>query len=150
MWIQTERKFLHIVIYRPRTDSEKNWIALKKAIEKEISKSVNDLNVCDVADFLNSHTAFGQHNTEVCRIKKIYNNKSWNFETFKNKGIEVCPLEKGRVGIYLRGGNKSSIALAMKLLKKEARFVPVKVTDRQPTYTPEDSRNLKGLSTSHG
>lgn len=59
--------------------------------------------------------------------------------------VDACPSQSG--GIYLRNGNKRSIAYAMRLVKGGDAFRAVPIRDWRPEYTDLDLENLQGLPT---
>ncbi|GAG79336.1 unnamed protein product [marine sediment metagenome] len=92
-------------------------------------------------------------NLIVKSIRKLFKNFNENIflfsQTNKSNGIEVCPSKNGQ-NFYIRNGNKRLIAYAMKLLNREIKFKPIKISDWRNVYTREDVMNLKHQDTIKG
>ena len=150
-YIRTESEFLGAIGYRiGSSDGESDWFMLKNEIERRLMKFQNEQEVADIASFLIVNPDHGNDNEIVQCIRKIYDS-DYDFEMLNKaeKGIESCPTEDAK-RYYLRGGNKRSIALTMKLLLKKIKFIPVKITDWREEYTRADSDNLADRPTTHG
>lgn len=147
--ITTEKELYSTIAYHPGPN-DADWKKLKWAVQKQIGKEQDDLTIKDIAKFLIKNPDFNKENEGVNIIRKLYLCfKIKYFNKSSDNGVEASPRKDGK-GIYLRGGNKSTIAYAMKLLKNELGFKRVKIWDWRSTYTREDTRNLQHLSTLKG
>ena len=138
-YIQTEREFLDALVYWPISTRDQNWDDFKWEVQKSGGIQENMQSVRDVANFLNSHSDFWQDKTPVQSIRYFYKDTSLKLETFNS--VEACPSEDGR-NYYLRDGNRRSIAIAMRLLKREIKFVPLKIIDWEDHFMRENSKDL--------
>lgn len=140
-YIQTEKEFLDTLIYWPIASNDGDWERLKWKAQQDSRVQENKQSIGNIAQLLISDINFEQNNTKVKEVRNIYSMKELNFETFKDKGVEACPSEDG-LTYYLRDGNKSAIALTMKLLKGEIKFVPVKIVDWEEKFERKSSKEL--------
>lgn len=130
-------------VYEPSA-LDTDWIELKAAVQEEMGVTFNDQTVGDIAKYLLKNKEFGLNNDVVARARKLY--LCFKLAMLNDpEPIEACP-DKSGVAISLPGGNKRSIAYAMKLLAGEIAYTPVNVLWHEE-YTRDDTNNRMGLET---
>jgi hypothetical protein len=138
--------FLNIIVYYP-TKEDTDWIGLKDRVSEYFQGIYqHHITVKNVAEYLLKKV--GKKNPLERNIFELYNN--FSIEQFKVEPIETCPTpEDNSSQLFLRGGNKKSIAYAMKLLNNELNFENI-VSMHLLYFTRSDNNNLAGLPTTKG
>lgn len=138
-------ELLNAHVYYP-SFNDIDWVELKTNIVHQY-KIVTDCQIAvkDVAQYLLSKGHISNKLTEDIFV--IY--KSFDYDRLGI--IETCPSidSSERSTLFLRGGNKRSIAYAMKLLNGEISYAPIQ-SSHLTYFTRKDDRNLSGLPTTHG
>ena len=135
---------LDAIVYYPALD-EIGWTRVKKNTAEFIKKdNVYYITVADIAKYLiQSKDKTGY---PVDKIWEIYD----SFDIKKLGEIETCPpcCNDCKSQYYLRGGNKRSVAYAMRLIKDKIEFTPVQASHIS-YFNRDDDNNLVDLPTTH-
>lgn len=144
--------FLNAIVYYPNLNSsekkEKDWINLKEETSKfNQIYDIHHITVKNIAQYLTKIPKIENKLAKV--IIELY--EKFDINEFKSEPIETCPTlgDCAKSKLFLRGGNKRSIAYAMKLIKDECDFEPVK-SSHLLYFTRLDDNNLAGLPTTKG
>ena len=144
--LNPKNDFLNAIVYYP-TEEDTDWIDLKNKVSEYFHGiDQHHITVKNIAEYL----LVGQNGQNALEkdITELFNN--FMVDEFKVEPIETCPaLGDNNSKLFLRGGNKSSIAYAMKLLNNDLDFE--NVTSMHLLYfTRLDNNNLAGLPTRKG
>lgn len=145
--IVKKEDFLDALVYYPN-ESEGNWIDLKNKTKSFLNseKDIHHITIKDVATYLIAKE--DESSDPVMTILKIY--RDFDVEKFGEEPIETCPSIKDVPNkLFLRGGNKRSIAYAMKIIQEELDFKPIK-SSHILYFSRLDNNNLAGLPTTKG
>lgn len=136
--INNKMLFLNAEIYAPLcvNDDEKEWIDLYDKISgTKYDYASSFLTVKDVANFIIKNPDYSGG------IVKIIKDRSENFQ-FEKFSIEACPSRfDNSKRIFLRGGNKRSIAYAIRILNGE-KFYPIKVCNWINHFERRDTKDM--------
>lgn len=142
-----KNEFLNAKVYYPGID-DKDWITLKNEVKKYSGKEPEEQTVKDLAEFLIDKPDYHDKNCDdlLGRVGKL--GKCFKMEKFQEPDsiIEVCPDNNNESQFFIQGGNKRSIAYAMKIFKKELTYQPLTV-DFYPVFCRYDRANRTGAET---
>ena len=115
--ISNKEEFLNSNIYYPNicVIGDSDWVELKNKIVKYFNVDIHQVTVKQVAQYLIDNP--NCNSTLINSIRKLYKKFKFNKISESDK-IEICPsIGDNPISKYfLRGGNKRSIAYAMKII----------------------------------
>lgn len=124
-------------------DWDHDWLPLRDAVLTEKGVERNQQTISLIAQFLLDYPEYGQNDRIVDKIRSLY--QCFDTSQLNREPIEACP-SSGNDSISLVGGNKRSIAYAMKVIEGSLDYSPVTVF-WHPTHTRDDLNNQKGQPT---
>ncbi|EKD56373.1 MAG: hypothetical protein ACD_58C00210G0002 [uncultured bacterium] len=144
--ISTKKQLFYSIVYYPEpVNSDINWAEIKNAIGTNYRKQT----VYETAKFLLDNPNFGKGNKVIEKIRKCYYcfdiQKIYSENDYNN--FEACSGALGGNGILIIGGNKRIIAYAMKIINRDLKFQPLKLSHWSDCLDRRDQANKEEKNT---